>query len=209
MVASSRSANGGEDGREPNQGLLQRLQSGDDAAFEIMVRHHLPRMRAVIVRITGDGDADDVVQNAFVSAFKALPGFRGEANLGTWLHRIAVNAALMHLRRRKPARQLPIDDLLPTFSDEGHRYDELPVAWAESAEILASRQETRAWVRDVIEQLPAAYREVLLLRDIEELSTQETAELLDVTTNVVKTRLHRARQALRTLMERALEKGVS
>ena len=207
MVAKS--ASGGEDRRETEMRLLERLHSGDDAAFETLVRTHLPRMRNVIARIIGDGDADDVVQNAFMSAFKALPTFRGDSSLGTWLHRIAVNAALMHLRRRKPANVLPIDDLLPTFSDDGHRYDQLPTAWSESAEILAGRKETRVWVRAIIERLPEAYREVLLLRDIEELSTRETAELLDVTTNVVKTRLHRARQALRTLMEHALEKGVS
>ena len=101
--------------------LVVRLQAGEDAAFEILVRTHLPRMRAVVTRITGDRDADDVVQNAFLSAFKALPSFRGDAQLGTWLHRIAVNAALMHMRRRKPAAELPNEHEIAGPQDSGNR----------------------------------------------------------------------------------------
>ena len=216
-MASSDPNGGGPGGQSAGQGaeqpraqgeadaashLLERLQAGDDAAFETLVRAHVPRMRVVIARMIGEHEADDVLQNAFLSAFKALPGFRGEARLSTWLHRIAVNAALMHLRRRKPATELPIDDLLPTFSNGGHEYDDPPTLWAESAEALASRGQTRTWVRKAIDELSPSYREVLLLRDIEEMSTQETAELLDISTGLVKTRLHRARQALRTLLDR-------
>lgn len=187
--------------------LLAALRVGDPAASEAVVRQHLPRMLAVARRILdNDADAQEAVQDAFLSAFRALAGFDGASRLSTWLHRIAVNAALMKLRskQRKPERS--IDDLLPRFLDDGHQADP-PAPWQVSAEEVLQREEARARVREAINQLPETHRTILMLRDIEELDTEETATLLGVSTGVVKARLHRARQALRTLLDPYVRAG--
>jgi RNA polymerase sigma-70 factor (ECF subfamily) len=190
---------------DDERALLAALRAGDDAAYERLVREHAPRMLAVARRLLGDGeDARDAVQEAFGSAFRALGSFAGQARLSTWLHRIVVNAALMKLRTRRRKPEQPIDDLLPRYEADGHRRD--PGGPWQPAERL-ERQERRKLVRDAIERLPEAHRTVLVLRDIEELDTAEVAELLGVTTGVVKTRLHRARQALRTLLDPHLRAG--
>jgi RNA polymerase sigma-70 factor, ECF subfamily len=183
--------------------LVERLRAGDDEAYEQLVREHSGRMLAVARRILGnDEDAGDAVQEAFLSAFRSLDKFEGGSKLSTWLHRITVNASLMKLRRdrRKPMRA--IEDLLPRFNEVGHvanRGPNLP----SGDEVLRS-EETRALVRAKIDELPDDYRIVLVLRDIEGLDTQQTATYLDITSAAVKTRLHRARQALRTLLAEEL-----
>ncbi len=187
--------------------LLAALRAGDEAAFERLVRGCSGRLLAVARRILGhEDDARDALQEALLSAFRSLPHFQGGARLSTWLHRIVINAALNKLRRRQRREERPIDDLLPKFLGDGHRA-EPGGEWRQPAEDFLQRQETRALVRAAIDQLPETYRTVLLLRDIEELETEETATLLQVTPGVVKTRLHRARQALRTLLDPHLQRG--
>lgn len=185
--------------------LLERLRAGEEAAFADLVRLHLPRMQSVVRRMLAAPDVDDVLQETFLSAFRALPGFRGQARLSTWLHRIAINAALMHLRARQPMHERPIDDFLPRFLDDGHQQSPPAAVWDQTAADLLGRAETRDLVRAAIDTLPQIYRVVLVLRDIEELDTGETAALLEVGPGVVKTRLHRARQALRTIIEQKLQ----
>ncbi len=156
--------------------------------------------------LRSDEEARDAVQEAFLLAFRGLPKFEGQSRLGTWLHRIVVNAALMRLRSRRARPEESIEPLLPTFMDDGHAtrtYRE----WPESAEQLLERAEVRSLVRQAIDRLPTTYRTVLLLRDIEELSTGEVAEALGISANAVKIRLHRARQALRELLDPHLEQG--
>jgi len=179
--------------------LVIALRSGDEDAYEQLVRAHGGRMLAVARRLLGDSeDAPDAVQEAFVSAFRSIGSFAGQARLSTWLHRIVVNAALMKLRTRRRKPEQPIDDLLPTFEADGH-HREPGKPW-QPAERLEQR-EVRRLVRENIAKLPDVYRTVLVLRDIEELDTAEVAALLEVNAGVVKTRLHRARQALRTLLD--------
>lgn len=182
--------------------LLLALRDGDGGAFERVVRVHTPRMLAVARRFLGSNEADahDAVQDAFVSAFKALPNFSGKSSLGTWLHSIVVRASLMKLRARRRHPETPIEDLLPRYLPDGHRANPGP-AWYGATDDLAQVEESRAIVRRCIDRLPEAYRTVLLLRDIEEYDTETAAELLGTNCNVVKTRLHRARQALRTLLD--------
>jgi RNA polymerase sigma-70 factor (ECF subfamily) len=145
------------------------------------------------------------VQDAFLSAFKALPSFAEQARFSTWLHRIGVNAALMKLRGRQRHPERSISELLPTFLDDGHPAE--PASPWESAETLLEREEIRALVRRSIDELPESHRTVLLLRDIEELDTEETAAQLGINAGTVKTRLHRARLALRTLLDCRLRGG--
>lgn len=181
--------------------LLDGLRAGDKSAYETLVNHYSGRMLMVTRRLLPrEEDARDALQEAFISAFRGLSSFDGRAQLGTWLHRIAVNAALMKLRSQKRRPELAIDDLLPSYLEDGHRRDAGP-AWNETAEQTAEQAETRRLVRQCIEQLPENYRVVLILRDIEEMDTATVAEYLGIEEGAVKTRLHRARQALRTLLD--------
>ncbi len=189
--------------------LIERLKAHDEEAFETAVRQYGARMLATARRLLGnEHDADDAVQQAFISAFKSIGGFNGDAKLSTWLHRIVVNAALALLRSRRHRPDLPIEDLLPRFDDVG--------GWLNGTEQTGwgnehpmERRETRQMVRRCIDQLPESYRSVLLMRDIEELGSEEVAEMLAITPNAAKIRLHRARQALKTLIEKELSDSTS
>lgn len=161
----------------------------------------MPRLLAVARRmLRSEEDARDAVQEAFINAFKSIGGFEGQCRLSTWLHRIAVNACLMRLRSRQRKPEDPIDSLLPTFLEDGHASTHT-AEWRQDALALMERREEREFVRARIDELPDSYRTVLVLRDIEELNGGETAQLLGISENLVKVRLHRARQALRTLLE--------
>jgi RNA polymerase sigma-70 factor, ECF subfamily len=194
-------------GEPAERELLEALRRGEERAFAALVRREGPRMLATARRMLGnDEDARDAVQDAFLQAHRALDRFAGESRLSTWLHRIVVNAALMKLRGRRRKPEQPLDDLLPQFDESGAWLR--PVSgWERSADELVESAECRAIVRKAIDRLPDPYREVLVLRDIEELDTDETARVLGATPNAVKVRLHRARQALRTLLERDLPRA--
>lgn len=168
--------------------LVARLRAGDEDAYESLFREHSGALMAVARRFFGDTDAAaDAVQDAFVSAFKAMRSFEGTSRLGTWLHRIAINACLMKLRSRKRSRLVPLDEShTPSCQPEDDRL---------------GRAEEVERVRACIDQLPPAYRTVIRLRDLDGLDTAEAAERLGTNEGVVKTRLHRARQALKALLE--------
>ena len=197
---AGRRASGERMSPDPEQALLARLRAGEEAAYEELVRGHTGRLLTVARRILrSEEDAHDAVQEAFLNAFRALPRFDGRARLSTWLHRIAINACLMRLRTRRRKPEEPIEPLLPTFYGDGHRRDPGPT-WEEDAVAALQTSERRVAVRACIDQLPESYRSVLLLRDIEELDTAEAALALGIKPEAVKMRLHRARQALRTLL---------
>jgi RNA polymerase sigma-70 factor (ECF subfamily) len=185
-----------------DQALLTALRAGHEWAFETMIRLYGGRLLAVARRFTrNDEDAQDVLQSAYLSAFRALNDFEGACQLSTWLHRIVVNTALMKLRSRRRKPEESIDALLPAFQEDGHHVEQFS-EWSTPADQMMERKETRATVRACIEQLPENFRAVLTLRDIEELSTHEVAEMLEMTPTAVKVRLHRARQALFTLLRK-------
>jgi RNA polymerase sigma-70 factor (ECF subfamily) len=189
------------DGPPPTDAeLIAGLRAGDPKTFELLVRTEGPRMLSVTRRILKDDDeAREAVQEAFISAFRARAQFNAEAKISTWLHRIAVNAALTRLRSRRRRPEDSLDDLLPRFMPDGHHAEHF-AAWQEPADVTISRKETAEEVRAAIDSLPETFRTVLLLRDIEGLSSQETAAMLNITPNAVKLRLHRARMALRALL---------
>lgn len=191
----------GEAPGAPDAELAARIRAGDRGAYEEVVKRYATRMIAVARRFLREReDARDVVQEAFVSAFKNFHTYHGESRISTWLHRIVVNAALMKIRSRSRRPEEPIEPLLPKFG-EGGSPAEAALPWEEGAHDAFEREERREIVRRCIDRLPDSYRTVLLLRDIEELDTCEAAELLGITENAVKIRLHRARQALRTLLD--------
>jgi RNA polymerase sigma-70 factor (ECF subfamily) len=183
--------------------LVAALRAGDEAAFEALVRAHAGRMLAVARRLLpGGDDAEEAVQRAFVMAWKGLPDFQADARLSTWLHRIVVNAALMMLRSRRRRPELSIEELQPRFDDSESEHHLASIApWRRTAQDEALLAETRAMVRAAIDRLPPNYRDVLLLRDIEQLDTAQSGAVLGLTPNAVKTRLHRARLALRALLD--------
>ena len=183
-----------------DQTILAGLRAGDQQAFETLVRVYGGRMLAVARRfVRNDEDAQDIVQSAYLNAFRAVSRFEGNCLIATWLHRIVVNTALMTLRSRRRRPEASIEDLLPAFQEDGHHVEQFS-DWSAPADELMQRAETRALVRSCIDRLPGNYRDVLMLRDIEELSTVEAAEMLAITPTAVKVRLHRARQALSTLL---------
>lgn len=201
LPSPSLSPEGSGVAEEEEASLLARIRVGDEEAYATLVRRHAGALLAVARRFLDcQADCDDAVQDAFVSAFQSLDTFAGNARLGTWLHRIIVNHCLMKLRQRKRRRTVSLDGLLPTFDETGHHTR--PVSsWGQQPEARLSQAETCAQVRACIHRLPEPFRVVLLLRDIEERDTDETAALLNISRAAVKTRLHRARQALRTLLE--------
>jgi RNA polymerase sigma-70 factor (ECF subfamily) len=187
--------------------LVRSLRDDDPAAFEALVRHFGGRLLAATRRILRhEEDARDAVQEAFVSAFRSRKQFTGAARVSTWLHRIAINAALMKLRSRRRRPEEAIDDLLPTFREDGHHAESFG-SWTEATDDVLVREETCAYVREAVARLPDQYREVIVLRDFEGLDTEETAAALGITPNAAKIRLHRARLALRTLVAPRFQGG--
>ena len=184
--------------------LVAGLRSGNQHAFEEMVRRFGGRLLATARRyLRSEADACDALQDAFLCVFKSIDTFKGDSQLSTWLHRILLNSALMHLRAKRRCAEadgIAIDELLPRFDAAGSWIDER--SHSAPAHVLFQASETRAMVRRCIDLLPDNYRIVLILRDIEELATEEVASLLDVTPSNIKVRLHRARQALKALLER-------
>lgn len=180
--------------------LTEGLRAGDNKVFETLVRTYGGRMLAVARRVLhNEEDARDAVQDAFINAFRHRESFKGDALVSTWLHSIVVNSALMRLRARTRKAEEAIEDYLPRFLPDGHHAESF-ASWTEPVDVSLSRKETSGMVRKAIEELPETYRMVVLLRDIEGLSTEETAKIVNTTPNAVKIRLHRGRMALRTLI---------
>lgn len=180
----------------PPAELHDRLRAGDRAAFDELVERYQPRLGAVARRmLSNDEDVRDVLQVAFLSAYRSIGSFQGEAKLSTWLHRIVVNAALMKLRskRRKPLPSL--EDVAPAVRAKLVRAQDPDGV----VELLLARERAEV-VREAIAHLPRAHREVLALRELSGLDTNETSELLGIRPGAVKTRLFRARAALRELL---------
>jgi RNA polymerase sigma-70 factor (ECF subfamily) len=178
--------------------LVARARSGDYEAFESLVQKYERRMLTLAMRIVGrQHDAEEVVQQTFLSVIEHIQEFREESRFGTWLTRIATNHALALLRKRAVRQTVPYSE---QPSDDG--YGEIPhphmiAEWSETPEQIASRRETRRLVDEALEELDEKYRLVFLLRDVEGLSTAETAETLGISPSNVKVRLLRARLMLR------------
>jgi RNA polymerase sigma-70 factor (ECF subfamily) len=175
---------------------LAALKAGDREAFARLVDEtsaHIYRVARQI--LDDDQDAEDVLQDTYIKAFRALPDFEGRSSLTTWLYRIAVNEALMLVRKRKP-QTLSVDESTPFDSDaESDGMEIVDFCCLPEGELLSS--ESRRFLDRAVQNLPEALRVVFVMRDIEGLSIQETAEALNLSENNVKTRLLRARLHLR------------
>lgn len=190
--------------------LLARLRGNDESAFEELVHAHGGRMLSTARRmVRREEDAADIVQEAFLLAFRSLPAFEGRSRLSTWLHRIVINVSLMKLRSRRRRPEVSIEDELPGFRSDGtRRIEDHDAASLDPADALEN-ESMKVLLRACLDRLPDSHRTVILLRDIEDLSTQETAEILGIREVAVKVRLHRARQALKSLMQKELAAGGS
>ena len=189
------------------EGLITGLRSGDREATTRFVQANIGWMRAVARRLLKDeGLAEDAVQEALIKALNSIDRFEGRSKLSTWLHRITVNEALMKLRSRKRLEEEPVDPLLPEFDANACRIESPWQRLADADEIL-DQGRRRDLIRSKIETLPESYRIVLMLRDIEEMTTAEVAEYLGITESNVKVRLHRARSALKKILEPLLRGG--
>jgi RNA polymerase sigma-70 factor (ECF subfamily) len=179
----------------------------DAARFEAEVTQHASRLLATLRRLLGaNDDAQDCFQDAMLSAWRARESFAGDASVYTWLYRICVNAAFKCLKRRSTRDEIDVEAALPVFHEQGWFLE--PVApWEEQAEARLEREESCAQVRACIERLPVDYRAALLLKDIEERSCAEVAELLGISVPNAKIRIHRARQALRALLDLELRRA--
>ena len=185
--------------------ILRGLRAGDEDCARQLVSAHAGRMLATARRfLSNEQAAQDAVQDAFTSAFKAVGRFRGDSSLGTWLHRIVVNAALKHVQAEKRRSETGLDELLPVFNRAGCRLEPLQSPLVPVDQLLAQR-EVRSRVREAIAVLPEIYRATILLRDIEGYSTKEAAEALGISPGTLKVRLHRGRSALKRLLEPLLE----
>ena len=186
--------------RQAEADLVVGLRRRDPAVFEKLVRAYGGLFLQIARRyVHSPADAADIVQESFIAVFEGIDRFAGHAQLRTWMHRIVVNKALMRLRTQKRHGEVAIEDLLPRFLPDGHQQVETQ-PWRSGADVELSARHTQAQVRRAIDTLPEAYRSVLMLRDIEELDSQEAAQILGITEGALRVRLHRARQALRGLL---------
>lgn len=184
--------------------LVVRAKAGDDLAFTELVSHYERRIFRLAKHITqSDEDAEDVLQESFMKAYNNLENFQGNSKFYTWLVRIAVNESLMKLRKRKADRSISLDEQLDTGEDTIVR--EIAV-WEETPEQRYSQEEMRGILDQAVSSLEPIYRIVFQLRDVEELSTEETAEALGISVPAVKSRLLRARLQLREKLTRFFQK---
>jgi RNA polymerase sigma-70 factor (ECF subfamily) len=188
--------------------LVDLARAHDEAAIRVLVRRHNQRLfRVARAIVRSDAEAEDVVQASYVKAFTHLDGFRGDAQLSTWLTRIAVNEASGRLRRRRPTTGLEQVDLERGHSAQIIQFPSIGMPLDPETEM--SRQEMRGVLEAAIDQLPAGFRAVFVMRDVEGLSIEETAQHLSIKPETVKTRLHRARRLLRTSIEAQLHDTVA
>ena len=182
--------------------LLGRAQAGDMSAFEALVGRHEEKVYGLALRMTrSEADAAEITQDTFLSAYQHLSEFRGEAAFGSWVHRIAANNALMRLRRQKVV-DIVSDDLAgPEFTDRGSLAEAPESDWSKRADDKIIEDELGRAIQTATDALPEGYREVFLLKDVEGLSYEEISEMVGISIPAVKSRLHRARLALREAID--------
>jgi len=178
--------------------LIARVRSGDEDAFDALVERYQDKVYGLALRLSGNSsDAEEILQDTFLQVYRKLDQFREEARFSTWLYRVATNTALMHGRSKRRHQAEPLDDYLPKFDETGTFASSADFGRAARADELLERKQLAQKALEAVDRLSDLYRAVFVLRDIEDLSTEETAEILGLDPGVVRTRLHRARLMLR------------
>jgi len=181
--------------------LVERLKSHDPRAFEELIRLYGARLLLKAEQMLGCRDeAKDCVQECYIQVHKNIGNFRQEAEIYSWMHRILVNACLKKMRSRTASSMESLDELQPTFDEDGCRIEPLWQSLPSTEEILEQKG-TREQVLAAIQSLPHNFRDILYLRDIEGHNTAEVSEMLSLSLSATKVRLHRARAALKKTLE--------
>jgi RNA polymerase sigma-70 factor (ECF subfamily) len=188
--------------------LVQSARQRDGGAFRTIIKRHNRRLYRLARAVTADdSDAEDAVQDAYIRAFTGLDRFRGDSSLATWLSRIVLNEALGRLRRRRPTVDLAVVDNRPPSGGEVILF---PAASQQpDPERTMAQREIQHLLEQAIDDLPEAFRTVLVARAIEDMSVKETAELLGLRAETVKTRLHRAREQLKQALEKHVDSALT
>ena len=188
--------------------LLASLRRGETGALEALADRHGPAIYRLAFGITrNQPDAEEVLQDVLLTLARQSASFEGRSAVGSWIYRIATNAALNKRRGRRLELETSLEDLLPTFEADGHRAGDrtyLLADWSQNPEAELLAGERRHVLERAIDSLPDHYRAVLVLRDVEELSNEEVAAILEEPVSSVKSRLHRARMVLRERLTRIL-----
>jgi len=196
------------DSAAPDLELLASLRSGEPGALKIVAERHGPMIYRLAFGITrNQSDAEEVLQDVLLTLARRSASFEGRSALGSWIYRIATNTALNKRRGKRLERETSLEDLLPTFEADGHRAGDrtyLLADWSHNPEEELLSGERRRVLERAIDGLPDHYRVVLVLRDVEDLSNEEVATILEEPVSSVKSRLHRARMALREQLTRTL-----
>src|SRR4029450_9996657 len=193
---------------ELESALIKKLRAGDASALEALMSVHAARLPRLAYGITrNDADAEEVVQDVFLTLFRKIESFEGRAALGSWLYRVTTNAALIKHRGKRAQLEVSLEEQLPTYLADGHREGDrsfLLADWSETPEETLLNGEARKTFERALDRLPDHYRAVVVLREVEGLDNEEVAKILGESVPTVKSRLHRARMALREELTRAL-----
>lgn len=181
-----------------DQDFVRRLKARDEAALEELMAQYETKVFGLALRMTGNRqDAEEILQDVFLSVFQKIDGFRGDSKLSSWIYRVATNMALMKLRKRSKFQEIPLEEELgPKMTEEG-MIAEPVIDWSRLPDEELIRKELLHRIDEALTALPTDYRSVFVLRDIEELSAEETSQILEISIVALKSRLHRARLFLR------------
>jgi len=185
--------------------LIQRLQAGHVDAFAGLFEHYSPQIYRQAVHFLGnEAEAEEVMQEVFLTLYEKASTFRGEAALSTWLYRLTANTSISRLRRRSRQQEVSLEAYLPQFSDDGHHRERPVRDWSDDIERTMVREESCQLLREAIDKLRPLDKAVVVLSDLEELPQRETADILGLSLAAVKARLHRAHLFLRSQLETSL-----
>jgi RNA polymerase sigma-70 factor (ECF subfamily) len=178
--------------------LIERVKGGDHDAFDVLFQRYFGTVYRQAVRLTGNREeAEEVVQEVFLTVYGKIRTFRGASTFSTWLYRVTANAALSRLRRRKKGDELPLDDYLPSFREDGHHRVRPVIDWSNELEDRLASTERQRLIQQALDQLSPVDKAVVVLSDLEGLSDREIASTLGLSVSAVKARLHRSRLFLR------------
>ena len=205
MMAHEEPTRSGPHVESAEQEFVRRIQAGDVTAFDALFRQHCGKVFHQAIRLVGNAaEAEEVVQEVFLTVYEKIHTFRGEAAFTTWLFRLTANAALSRLRRRKRSKEVAMEEYLPQFRPDGHHLIRPVVDWSANLEARLADAQLQQLLRQAIELLQPLDKAVLILSDFEDLSNKEIGEALGLTVLAVKARLHRARLFLRGQLAVAL-----
>ena len=185
--------------------LIERVKSGDHEAFEALFQRHFSIVSRQAIRLAANReDAEEVVQEVFLTVYEKAHTFRGASAFSTWLYRVTANAALTRLRRRKRGEEQSLDDYLPSFREDGHHLVRPVVDWSNELEEHVASEERQRLIQQALDQLAPMDKAVIVSSDLEGLSDREIAAALGLSVSAVKARLHRSRLFLRGKLAAAL-----